>query len=109
MASSLASIRSSPLSRLRQGYKKQEREASDLPEELQEFRLPVLQRVAHHQDEITVEVGRLLMALLRLNVGEPAERPVPHEADEEKPPVTQATPFGTRSIASFCPRSEARQ
>ncbi len=62
----------------------QEGKAADLPEQLQELRLPVLERVAQHLHQIRAELGRLPVGRLLLGEGEPAEHPMSHQGDEEE-------------------------
>src|SRR5687768_15753447 len=62
----------------------QERQSRDLPEQLQELRLPVLEGVAQHLDDVGAGLDRLAMRLLLRRKREPAEEPVTDNADEEK-------------------------
>ena len=51
-------------------------EANDLPEQLQEFRLPVFERVPAHLDQIGAELRLLSMLCRLIHEGVPAEDPV---------------------------------
>ena len=59
-------------------------EAEDLPEELQELGLPVLERVAKHLVRVARHFRRLAVRLRFLDEGLPAEVPVKEERPEEK-------------------------
>ncbi len=51
-------------------------EADDLPQQLEEFRLPVFERIAAHLDQIGSDLGRASVLLRLVHIGEPAENPV---------------------------------
>jgi hypothetical protein len=65
--------------RLRRSEMQKERETPDLPKELQEFRLPILEGVPRRLDEIIRNVNRLIMGKLLIRIGEPSEHPVPEQ------------------------------
>ena len=63
----------------------QERQARHLPDELQEFGLPVLQRSAHQLRDIGGNLDGLIVLLLLLDIFIPAENPVPRQCHDEQP------------------------
>jgi hypothetical protein len=77
---------------LRRADIEEKSEPSNLPQELQEFGLPVLQGITHGQDEEFRCHDRLAMSLLLVEIGEPAEDPVTCQGDQKNPSVTQAKP-----------------
>ena len=52
---------------------KQQREARDLPKELQKLGLPVFQSVSRHLYHVLIPLNWLLMGLLIIHVSEPSE------------------------------------
>jgi hypothetical protein len=78
--------------RLRRADMQEQSEAGDLPEKLQEFRLPVLQCVAADLDEELTNLDRLIVLRLFADEREPAEDPMTDQGMMKNPPVTQAKP-----------------
>src|SRR5215207_6719820 len=68
---------------LRRADVQQNGQARDLPKQLQELRLPVLQRVTHHLHGVVADFDRLLVSKLLVRVGIPTEYPVTGERDQK--------------------------
>src|SRR5688572_15388583 len=62
----------------------QQREPDDLPQQLQEFGLPVLERVAQHLDDEGIYLYRRAVGLLLVHKGDPAEHPVTQKTEGKK-------------------------
>ncbi len=72
------------LAGLGRAHVEQQGEATDLPQELEKLRLPVLERVARHLDDIRAHLHRPAVVALLVPVGEPAEQPMPCQAEQEE-------------------------
>ena len=70
---------------------KQQREAGNLPKELQKLGLPVFQSVSRHLYHVLIPLNWLLMGLLLIHVSEPSQCPI--NVTTKNPPVTQAKPY----------------
>jgi hypothetical protein len=57
---------------------------ADLPDQLQELRLPVLERVARHLDDIAARHDGLGMFVLLVDIGEPAEHPMTGDCENKE-------------------------
>ncbi|MNE98292.1 hypothetical protein D3C80_1967900 [compost metagenome] len=56
----------------------------DLPEQLQELRLPVLEGVTAHLDQVGVHLRRLAVLARLVDEGGPSKAPVQSEGDQEE-------------------------
>src|SRR5687768_13915195 len=80
-------------------------EADDLPEQLEEFRLPVLERVSAHLGEIGGQFRLLAMGRRLLDEGIPAEQPVKAERNQEKAEGKPAISVASHDIPPVVRRS----
>jgi hypothetical protein len=98
MASSFASLALVAFLRLRRADVEEPGKAADLPQQLEELGLPVLQRVAAHLDDVLRDLDRFIVLVLLADEGEPAEQPMADQRKQEEckgdPRVTKASAHG---------------
>jgi hypothetical protein len=70
--------------RLRRSDEEKEGQRANLPEELKELRLPVLQGVPGHLDHVLRDLDFLVVRELLVDIGEPAEEPMAGKREEKQ-------------------------